>query len=101
MTDTSPIASLDDLTVGSTLLVEHQGNEILLCRTNDGVFAVENNCSHAQARLCEGRLKGHRLFCPLHSAAFDVRTGEALSKPATLPIATYPVSISNQQIYLD
>ena len=69
------------------------GREILVCRTKDGVFALDNICSHAYARLNEGRLRGSRVICPLHGAAFDVRSGAVLGAPATRPLATYRVRL--------
>jgi len=67
--------------------------EIVLCHTRDGVFAVENICTHAHARMSEGFLKGTRLTCPLHGASFDVRSGRVLGGPAVIPIATHPTRI--------
>ncbi len=69
------------------------GREIVICHTRDGVFALDNICSHAHSRLCEGRLRGTRLMCPLHSAAFDVRDGRVLAAPAQIPLATFSVRI--------
>jgi nitrite reductase/ring-hydroxylating ferredoxin subunit len=68
------------------------GREILVCLTKEGVFALDNICTHAHARLDEGRLRGHRIICPLHGAAFDVRSGAALGSPATVALTTYPAS---------
>ncbi|MEZ5571496.1 MAG: Rieske 2Fe-2S domain-containing protein [Halioglobus sp.] len=76
---------------GKTLCVEVDGKEILLCHTADGFFAVDNLCTHAAARLCEGKLKGHRILCPLHSAAFDVRDGSVLTRPASVALDSYAV----------
>jgi nitrite reductase/ring-hydroxylating ferredoxin subunit len=67
------------------------GHEIVVCGTKDGVFALDNICTHAFARLSEGRLRGTRLICPLHGAGFDVRDGRALSAPATQPLTTHRV----------
>jgi nitrite reductase/ring-hydroxylating ferredoxin subunit len=67
--------------------------EIVVCRTKDGIFALDNICSHAYARLNEGRLRGTRLICPLHGAAFDVRDGRALGAPASRPLATHRVRL--------
>ncbi len=69
------------------------GREIVLCRTKDGIFALDNICSHAYARLSEGRLRGTRLICPLHGAAFDIRSGAVLGAPATRPLSSHPVRI--------
>lgn len=92
------VASCADVPLGKTLCVELQGEEILLCHTKDGFFAVNNQCSHAAARLCDGKLKGHKVFCPLHSAAFDVRDGSALSKPASKPIRSYPLLVDGDSL---
>ncbi|MCB1687294.1 MAG: non-heme iron oxygenase ferredoxin subunit [Halioglobus sp.] len=85
---------------GKTLCVEVAGTEILLCHTAEGFFAVDNLCTHAAARLCEGKLKGHRILCPLHSGAFDVRDGSALTRPATVAIKSYPVHAEGEDIII-
>ena len=84
---------LADLTEGRMVTCNSAGREILVCRTKEGVFAVDNICSHAHARLSEGRLRGYRAICPLHGAAFDVRTGAVLGAPATRPLTAFPVSV--------
>ena len=94
------VAGLAEIARGHTLCVEVDGREILLCHTADGLYAVDNLCTHAAARLCEGKLKGNRLLCPLHGAAFDVRDGSALTRPASIALATYPVSVDGDAIYL-
>ena len=87
------VAGAQDVAINKTLCVEANGREILLCHTADGFFAVDNLCTHAAARLCEGKLKGHRILCPLHGAAFDVRDGSALTRPASVALATYSVQV--------
>lgn len=94
------VAELADLPQGKTLVVEHGDQEVLLCHTAEGVFAVNNLCTHAAARLCEGKLKGHKVLCPLHGAAFDVRDGSALTRPASIPLATYAVKVDGADILL-
>jgi len=71
------------------------GHEVLVCRLDEGVFAVEDRCSHAEARMSEGRLRGCRLSCPMHGAAFDVRDGRVLGRPATQPLRCFPVRIED------
>jgi nitrite reductase/ring-hydroxylating ferredoxin subunit len=67
------------------------GRDIVLCRTKDGLFALDNVCTHAYARMHEGRLRGTRLICPLHGASFDVRDGKVLGAPANKPLETFAV----------
>jgi len=95
------ISTTAELARGQTLSVEVDGREVLLCHTAQGYFAVDNLCSHAAARLCEGKLKGHRILCPLHGAAFDVRDGSVLTRPATLALRSYPVTVEGQDILVD
>jgi 3-phenylpropionate/trans-cinnamate dioxygenase ferredoxin subunit len=74
------------------------GREILVCRTRDGVYALDNICTHAYARLNEGRLRGNRLICPLHGASFDVRDGRVLGAPATRPLLTHALIVIDDRI---
>lgn len=69
------------------------GREIVICHTREGIFALDNICTHAQARMNEGRLRGTRLLCPLHGASFDVRDGRVLGAPATVPLPHYAVRV--------
>ncbi len=94
------VAKLADIPKGKTLCVELDGVEILLCHTAEGVYAVDNLCTHAAARMSEGKLKACRILCPLHGAAFDVRDGSVLSKPAREPLGTYAVKVEDGQVLL-
>jgi nitrite reductase/ring-hydroxylating ferredoxin subunit len=71
------------LSAGQMRCVDVEGRVVLLCRTRDGFHAVDAICTHAYARLDQGRLRGHRLICPLHGASFNVRSGAVLGPPAT------------------
>jgi nitrite reductase/ring-hydroxylating ferredoxin subunit len=84
---------LAELAVGRMRACTLEAREIVVCRTREGVFALDNVCTHAEARLCEGRLRATRLTCPLHGGSFDVRDGRALSPPAERPLASHAVRI--------
>ncbi len=91
--------SLADLPEGSMRDCVLEGREIVVCRTKDGgLYALDNICTHAFARMCEGRLRGTRLICPLHGAAFDLRDGRALGAPASKPLGCHEVRISGDDI---
>jgi nitrite reductase/ring-hydroxylating ferredoxin subunit len=95
MTDNAfvPLMTLAEIPQGSMQARVLGGREIVVCHTKEGVFALDNICTHAHARMCEGRLRATRLVCPLHGASFDVRDGRVLGAPATVPLATYPVRV--------
>jgi nitrite reductase/ring-hydroxylating ferredoxin subunit len=92
------VAKTSDIEVGRSLPVEVGGCAILVCHIAEGFFAVENKCSHADSKLDGGRIRGSRILCPRHGAAFDLRNGCALSRPAIRPIRCYPLRIDEDDI---
>lgn len=90
-----PLLSLAEIPQGRMQTRVLEGREIVICHTREGVFALDNICTHAHARMCEGRLRKTRLICPLHGASFDVRDGRVLSPPAVVPLPNYPVRVVN------
>jgi 3-phenylpropionate/trans-cinnamate dioxygenase ferredoxin subunit len=94
-----PVMTLAEIPQGSMQAKVLDGREIVICHTREGgVFALDNVCTHAHARMCEGRLRATRLVCPLHGASFDVRDGRVLGPPATVPLPTYPVRVVDGMI---
>ncbi len=87
------VMTLAELPDGRMQSCEVAGREIVLCRVKGEVFALDNVCTHAFARMNEGRLRGTRLICPMHGASFDVRNGAVLGAPATTPLVTHGVRI--------
>ena len=93
-----PLLALADLGRGRMRSCRVGERELVVCHTRDGVFAVDNICTHALARMSEGYLKGTRITCPLHGATFDVRTGAVLGGPATMPLAAYQTRVVDGMI---
>ncbi len=87
------VCTLNDLSVGRARRVVMGDVAMAVVRTADGVFAVNDRCSHADVSLSEGEVEGCQLECWLHGSAFDLRTGMPQSPPATQPIATYAVRL--------
>lgn len=100
MTDTvfTAAATVTDVPPGTKKLVAVNGVNMLLCNSNDRIFAVENLCSHAEEPLDCGRMRSGWIACPVHGARFDLATGEPLNPPATQPIQTFPVRITGDTI---
>lgn len=92
---------LDQLQIGSPVKIQKNGKTICVTRVGDEVFAVDDTCSHAEASLSEGEVQGFKIECWLHGAQFDVRTGQAITLPATVPVATYPVKIDDNSITVE
>jgi nitrite reductase/ring-hydroxylating ferredoxin subunit len=89
----APVLDHTELPLGEMRAITLAGRELLICHTRAGLFALDNICTHAEARLCEGRLRATRLVCPLHGAAFDVRDGRVLAPPAVSPLPTHALRV--------
>ena len=92
------VARIADVPKGRMLEVTVGGRDVVLCHTREGWFAVDNICTHAYAKLSEGRLRKTRLICPLHGGAFDCRTGAAIGPPAVAPLGTYAVRLTGEDV---
>ncbi len=65
--------------------------EVLLCRVQGRLHALDTLCPHEGGRISEGPLHdGRYATCPLHLYKFDARTGEPLQVPCE-PARTVPV----------
>lgn len=85
---------------GQMTSVDVEGEAILLCRIDGRYHALRDLCTHAEQPLSEGRLRGPTVYCPLHGARFDVRTGEVLSPPATEPVKSYAVEEDEEGLFI-
>jgi 3-phenylpropionate/trans-cinnamate dioxygenase ferredoxin component len=65
---------------------------VVVCRVAGRLHALEDNCSHRDAQLSLGRLRGALLICPLHGAQFNVQDGQHKGPPASVPIACFPIT---------
>jgi 3-phenylpropionate/trans-cinnamate dioxygenase ferredoxin subunit len=90
--------AFDSLVSGKPVAIEVDGVAVCLTRVGDEVFAVEDTCTHSEASLSEGEVSGTKIECWLHGAEFDLRTGEALTPPATSALKTFNVEVNGNQV---
>lgn len=95
------VAETDDIEEGHAKVVEAGGHRIALCNTGDGLYAVDDMCSHDRGPLDQGRLIGHKIECPRHGAQFDVTNGKALTLPAVRPIRSYKTRVDGHDIEVE
>ena len=95
-----PLARRSDIPVGTTKRVQRDDDSILLCNVDGEIFAIEDICTHDGGELDAGELVACRVMCPRHGATFDVRTGAA-TFPAILPVRTFAVRISGDDLFID
>ena len=91
-------AKLDEVPPGTKKLVDCARHRMILCNTEDKIFAVRNLCSHAYEKLDCGRMKNGWIACPVHGARFDLETGAAMNPPAVMPIETFEVRVDRRDL---
>ncbi len=75
--------------------------DVAIARSGDEFFALQDLCSHAAVALSEGEVADCQIECWLHGSMFDLRTGKPTTYPATEPVATFPVDIRDNNVYVD
>lgn len=94
------VARADELAPGQMKRVSAGGRKLLLCRTEDAWYCVDELCSHEDYSLYFGCIKGRAIKCSLHGSYFDLATGAPLNDPADAAIGTYPVRVKGGQVYV-
>ncbi|NNG21190.1 non-heme iron oxygenase ferredoxin subunit [Naumannella sp. ID2617S] len=105
MSEPVKIAEVTDVEPGQAVQIDHRmagtGDNLCLARTESGeFFAVDNTCTHSLAWLADGWVEGDTIECPVHAAAFCLRTGEALTLPASEPVRAYQVEVRGSEVWL-
>jgi 3-phenylpropionate/trans-cinnamate dioxygenase ferredoxin subunit len=92
------VCSSDELTFDDPKAITIKGREIGIFRTKEGLFAIDNICSHEYAHLTGGFVESTVVECPLHEAKFCLKTGGCLQGPAVAPVDTFQVKESDASI---
>tara|TARA_B100000927_G_C16150159_1_gene342992 strand:- start:66 stop:389 length:324 start_codon:yes stop_codon:yes gene_type:complete len=92
------VADITDIDLNQSQSIELNGSDILICHTNNGIFAIEDRCSHADIPLCGGQIIDNFISCPVHGAVFDLTDGSVQSPPAFEDIKTFQVKIEGTSI---
>lgn len=90
----------DEASLTDVLAVQVGEHAVAVFRVDDGVFALDDVCSHEYARLSEGEVWDGEVFCPKHGSRFNIKTGGVMGLPATRPVRSYPVKREEGGIYI-
>ena len=93
-------ANRGNLAEGEVLGVLVSGREIALYDLDGTIYATDDICTHAYAKLSDGWLDKGEIECPLHAGRFDVQTGKATAPPCTDDVKTYSVRLVGDEIQI-
>lgn len=105
------VCNSEELPNNSMKVITIQGSNILVCRSNNRLFALDNSCPHRGASLSKGEIKGTRIICYMHDFEYDLINGKLLHIPnkwndqnpnwtRSDNLLLFPVSEKNGKIYV-
>ena len=83
--------SFEALVERKPVKIDLNGTPVCVTRIGDDVFAIADTCSHSEASLSEGDVTDYKIECWLHGAEFDIRSGEVVTPPASIPVEVFEV----------
>ena len=87
--------AVTDLPAGTMRCMTIRGREVLIANVDGTVLATDDTCTHEDASLSCGVLKGAIVRCPLHGATFDLRDGAPGDEPAEEPLRCHDVKVED------
>lgn len=98
---TIELIKADALAPGSMTCVDVGGQRVLVANVDGVFYATDDTCTHEEASLSSGSLKGELVKCPLHGSRFSVRTGEPMEDPAEEALRCYPVTVEDGVVLVE
>jgi 3-phenylpropionate/trans-cinnamate dioxygenase ferredoxin component len=94
------LCPLEELSSGTARRFEVGRLKLVVVRVGDDVYALYDECSHANVALSEGEVDPDErtVECWKHGSQFDLETGEPLSLPATRPVPVYDVRVDGGEV---
>jgi nitrite reductase/ring-hydroxylating ferredoxin subunit len=105
------VCKSEEVPDNSKKVISIQGSNILVCRSNNQLFALDNSCPHRGASLSKGEIKGTKIICYMHDFEYDLISGKLLHIPSKWNdqnpnwkksdnLLLFQISEKNGQIYI-
>ena len=92
------VAKTEEVTEDEPQAVSIGRMDIGIYKLDGEFYAIDDICTHAYACMTDGYIDDGQIECPLHGALFDIKTGKALTAPATIDLRSYEVKVDGDQI---
>jgi len=94
------VCQVSDVPDPGKTVVEVGDRLVGLFQVSGKFWAIDDLCTHDGGPLAEGELVDHVIICPRHGARFDIRTGRALSMPATRATVAHEVKVEGGEVFV-
>ena len=93
------VCTVDELPVGESKTIAYGRYPALVINTPEGLRAFSAVCTHF-ACIVKWENQESLIYCPCHDGYFDPQDGHVVSGPPPLPLATIPVNVVNNEIFI-
>lgn len=93
------VCDVDDVPDMRPKMVEVDDQSILICRGEDGMFAVDEICPHEDLSMRFGVVQWDKIVCPHHQYRFDLETGQCQRRRCS-PVPVYELEIHDEKVYV-
>lgn len=100
MSEFIKVAAVSDLPDPGHQLVEVEDRIVALFHVGGQFYCIDDVCTHDGGPLSEGKLAEYAIACPRHGAKFDIRSGKALTMPATEDTVAHEVKVEDGQVFV-
>jgi 3-phenylpropionate/trans-cinnamate dioxygenase ferredoxin component len=102
MSDFLAVAKTSEVSDPGSMLVEVDDRLVVLIHAAGHWYALDDVCTHDGGPLSEGPIDptGGTIACPRHGAKFDIKTGAAVTMPATKPTVAHEVKVDGDQVFV-
>lgn len=90
------------LLMEDVLRFDHENQTFAVYQAIDGnYYATDGICTHGNAHLADGFVKGNLIECSKHNGRFDIRDGSPQRLPVCVGLKTYAIQENQGKLYLD
>jgi 3-phenylpropionate/trans-cinnamate dioxygenase ferredoxin subunit len=100
MNDFVKVALASEIPDPGKLTVECDEEIVVVFHVDGKFYCIDDVCTHDGGPLGDGELFDCAVACPRHGAKFDIRSGKALTMPATLDTRSHEVKVDGDDIFV-
>jgi len=102
MTEFVTVAKTSEVPDPGSLLIEVDDRLLVLIHAAGHFYALDDICTHDGGPLSDGPVDTEEgtIACPRHGAKFDVKSGAAVTMPATKPTVAHEVKVEGDQVFV-
>ena len=93
------VARVDEIGKSTGRTVAAHGIAVAVFNIEDRFYAIDDACTHEDAPLGEGEVRGTRVVCPYHDWVYDIPSGACLTEP-TRPVGCFETKVNDDFVWV-